>query len=226
MKGHGLCEVRVRSLSKQRSGAVRPAQGIWLTWQPCELGHFPHFTVQGVDSLSGKLTYPEVAMKWLSQLWNPATVTLDSIVCHWVKWHSESEILDELMAYPLYTFQMNRPLGLIKREKRLIVSPNSCKLFTLHLCWWLIKERRCAGTTQGSCNSSRVCNEEPVWMPACMHRGACCSIRTCSGQSHSLPWAWSIPQKWLSGTKTWEEQAYVPIPLNCLLVSSWLLWNG
>lgn len=72
----------------------------------------------------------------------------------WAKWCNESETLGELLAYPLYTFLMNRPLGLIKEKKRLIVSPNSCKLFTLHLCRWLIKEQRSVGTAQGGCNYS------------------------------------------------------------------------
>lgn len=181
-----------------------------MTWQLHEWYHFPHFTVEGVDTLSGQVTYIEPALKYLSQAWNPAAVTLDLVVCYRVKCYSESETLDELVAYPVYTFLMNRPLGLIKGEKRLIVSPNSCKLFTLHLCWWLIKEQRRVGTSQGGCNSSRVHNEAAVWMPACEHGGACCPIQICSGQSHSLPWAWSNLQKWISGAKTWEEQGICP----------------
>lgn len=103
----------------------------------------------------------------------------------------ESEALGELLAYLLYTFLMNRPLGLIKgKKKRLIIFPNSCKLFTFHLCWWLIKEQTSMGTTQSGYNSSRVHNEVLVWRPTCEQGWARCHIQTCSRQRGSLPWAW------------------------------------
>ena len=152
-----------------------------MTWQPYGWRHHPHFTTEGVEILSGQRTCRGSALKWLSQGGNPATMTRFcwlplSRVAH------ESEALGELLAYLLYTFLMNRPLGLIKGKKRLIIFPNSCKLFTFHLCWWLIKEQRSMETAQSGCNSSRVHNEALVWMPMCEQGWAHCHIQTCSRQ--------------------------------------------
>lgn len=109
---------------------------------------------------------------------------LDSTICHQAKWHNESKTLGEVLPYPPYTFLINRPLGLIKGKK--IVFPNSCKLFTLHLCWWLIKEQKRVGKPRVAV-ILWVYKEAPVWMPTCEHGWTCFPIQTCSCRTAVFP---------------------------------------
>lgn len=74
----------------------------------------PHFKAEGVETLSGlhKIS-PEVARPGLKlSHWDARFHCLPlSQVAH------EFETLGELLAYLLYTFLMNRPIGLIKGKK-------------------------------------------------------------------------------------------------------------
>lgn len=169
-----------------------PAQDTWMTWQPYGWCHHPHFTTERVEILSDlQEISPQVTKPGLK----PSNCDSRFCCLPLSRVAHESEALGELLAYLLYTFLMNRPLGLIKGKKRLIIFPNSCKLFAFHLCWWLIKEQRSMGTAQSDSNSSRVHNEALVWMPTCEHGWAHCHIKICSRQRCSFPWVWFNLQK-------------------------------
>lgn len=139
------------SLSNERSRAVCPAKGIWMTWLLCKWYHFPSVTVEGVYTLSGPVTHIVPALKCPSQAWNPETVTLDLVACCPVECCSESETLDKLVAYPPYTFLMNRPLGLIKGEKKI----NCCsqQLQIIYIAFVLMANKR-----------AKACGDSPGWL--------------------------------------------------------------
>lgn len=93
-------------------------------------------------------TSPEVSKPWLKP---SSRVSLDSVVCYWAKWHNESETLGELLAYPLYTFLMNRPQGLIKGEKK--INCFSQQLQIIYIAFALMANKR-----------AKECGDSPGWL--------------------------------------------------------------